>query len=1065
MDIFRIPTFFLLTALALTGCGESIDCEPGSICGDSLPSATSASPAALSLRAPADVQREATGIMTIVALGQATATGGDGPYTYSDDAPAAGFPLGATTVTWTVVDGAGARVSDTQSITVSDTTAPAVTAPPDLQTASDLVTTIVSLGTATITDLVDPNPSITNDSPVNGFPLGTTAVTWTGTDASGNVSTRTQMITVTMPSPGGGPLAVTPPGAVTMEATGPATAVTLGAAIASGGTPPITITNDRPAGDFPVGTTTVTWTAVDAGMATITGTQTITITDTTAPSIAAPTDVSADQAATLGNTTVNLGTPTFSDLADPNPVVSDNAPQNGFPVGDTTVIWTAMDASGNSATDTQLIAINPFVAEMCSAMVTEFVSTVYPQMSDPARCGGCHVGPMPLPTSNGWGFPNNPPDAADFDLFRTIASIDSGGQSLILVKATGGAGHAGLDRFPNRPNDPDYDLFTDFVNRAAVCQPDPPVNTTTLDLGSGYEQLHKITVALGARIPNAGEINAVIAANNDQQAIDMALGPIMDGLMNEDNFYTRVQELYNDLLLTDRDANDRGSVDNNFDLDAFANRDYYEINFSGNERSDLREDANYGFARAPVELVKYVIQNNRPFTEIVTADYTMVNPYSAVIYNNNAGDPNFLFSSDQNQANHDRDDFRPATNIRQQDNTLVPAAGVIGTHAFLARYPSTNTNVNRARSRYVYDYFLGLDIESLAARDGQDLDNVIGSVPTFEDPQCTVCHVVMDPIAGLFTNRDNNGEYDPGNTFQHTRNTNGVPRMVPAGYSLLQADQLPAAEEDRALQWLGGRLAQDDRFAERTVRTVFKGLTGIDATAASTTAFVNDTKNRFVAANFNFKLLVKDIITSDYFMARNLAINENPNDYTDIGAGRLITPEELNRKISGITGVNYEWRGPNSNSGLLGRHRLLYGGIDSDDVTLRITEPTSLIDGIQERIANQVSCQRVADDLYNGGALFPFADATDTPDNGAGENAIRQNIQFLHRHILGEDLALNDTEIDNTYQLFVDVRSAGETAIQSPCRGGGGSNDNNGTVIPWMAVVTYLFADYRFLYE
>ena len=200
-------------------------------------------------------------------------------------------------------------------------------------------------------------------------------------------------------------------------------------------------------------------------------------------------------------------------------------------------------------------------------------------------------------------------------------------------------------------------------------------------------------------------------------------------------------------------------------------------------------------------------------------------------------------------------------------------------------------------------------------------------------------------------------------------------------------------------------------------------------------------------------------------MARNLALGEDPNDHADIGAGRLITPEELNRKLADVTGINYEWRGPNSNSGLLGRHRLLYGGINSDDVIQRTTEPTALIDGIQERIANQVACERVAADLYNGGTLFPFVDETVIPDGGAGENAIRRNIQFLHRHILGEDLALSDAEIDSSLQLFLDVRAAGETAIQSQCRGGGGSTDNNGTVIPWMAVVTYLLADYRFLYE
>lgn len=1066
MDILRITTISFLTALALAGCAQEED-QSDATGGSNFP------PGALAITAPADVQKEATGMMTVVALGQASARGGDGSYTYSNDAPANGFPLGAMMVNWTVNDGAGAQANDMQSVTVTDSTPPIITAPPDIQTISTGTRTIVNIGTATITDLVDPNPLLSNDSPANGFLLGVTAVTWTGTDATGNVSTAVQNITVSVPTPG--PLTLTPPGAITMEATGPSTAVILGAATVSGGTPPMTITNNAPLGGFTVGPTTVNWTVVDAAMVSATGTQAVTITDTTSPTITAPVDVTADQGVGLGDTSITLGTPTFNDLADPSPLVSNNAPANGFPVGDTTVIWTATDASGNSAIDIQLVTINPFVAQMCSTMFTDFVNEIYPLMNsaNPLRCAGCHTGQNPSAnTQYGWGFPNNPPTAADFDLFRTIASFDSGGQSLVLVKATGGLGHSGGDLFPNRldENDPDYPdsdygKFADFVNRAAVCQPDPPTNTATIDLGTGYEQLHKIAATLGARTPTIAETSTINAANNDQQAIDAALGPIVDGLMTEDAFYTRVQELYNDLLLTDRDADSRGVVDNNFDLDAFANRDYYENNFSGTERNDLRENANYGFARAPVELIRYVIQNNRPFTEIVSADYTMINPYSAVIYNNNAGDPNFLFSSDQNQANHDRDDFRPVNNIRQQDNTLVPAAGVIGTHAFLARYPSTNTNVNRARARYVTDFFLGLDIESLAARDGLDLNNVIGSVPTFEDPQCTVCHNVMDPIAGLFTNRDNAGEYDNNNTFQHTRTTNGVPRMVPAGYTLNQADELPSAEEDTALQWLGGRLAQDDRFAERTVRTVFKGLTGIDATAASTTAFLNDTKNQFVAANFNFKLLVKDIILSDYFRARNLALGENPSTYADIGAGRLITPEEINRKITDITGVNYVWRGPNSNSGLLGRHRLLYGGIDSDEVTKRITEPTSLIDGIQERISNQVACQRVAEDLYNNGTLFPFADETDIPDGGAGEIAIRQNIQFLHRHILGEDLAVTDVEIANTYQLFVDVRARGEAAIQSQCRGGGGSTDSNGTVIPWMAVVTYLLADYQFLYE
>ena len=123
------------------------------------------------------------------------------------------------------------------------------------------------------------------------------------------------------------------------------------------------------------------------------------------------------------------------------------------------------------------------------------------------------------------------------------------------------------------------------------------------------------------------------------------------------------------------------------------------------------------------------------------------------------------------------------------------------------------------------------------------------------------------------------------------------------------------------------------------------------------------------------------------------------------------------------------------------------------------------MDGIQERIANQVACERVADDLANTGPLFPIADDTNTPDTGPGEIAIRENIVHLHKYLAGEDFGVNSAEVDATYQLFVDVRALGETAIPSQCRGGGSSSDSNGTVLPWMAVVTYLLSDYQFLYE
>jgi hypothetical protein len=1019
---------------------------------------------ALQIVAPADVSAEATGQLTDVSLGSATASGGEGNLSISDDAPANGFVLGTTTVTWTVQDAVGATATATQNVVVSDTTAPTVTAPPAVQVESTGPTTPVNIGTATAVDLVDGNPTISNDAPANGFPEGSTTVTWTAVDASGNSGTATQTITVSAPA--AGPLTITPPADITQEATAAFSTVAIGNAMAGGGTPPTTISNDAPAGGYPIGQTTVTWTATDSAMMVVTATQRITVTDTTAPQLTISADITADQRPEQGNTDVSLGAATANDLVDSNPTISNDAPMNGFPVGTTIVTWTAQDASGNSVTATQDVTINAWVVEQCTTLLADFQSEIYPIMnsSNPQRCVNCHTGNNPLTTPNGFAFPNDPPIASDFDVFRTVARIDSGSESLIMVKVRGGANHTGGDRFPDGTNDPDFVDLEHFVARARNCQDNSGSGQQKVLIGTGYEQLHRIVAALGSRTPSTFE-QSLIAGETDQAGIDAMLDAVIDGLMNEDAFYVRVGEMYNDLLLTNKDADDRGSVDGNFDLDAFANRDYYEDNYTDGERSDLREATNYGFARAPVELILNVIRNDQPFTEILTADYMMVNPYSAVILGVDAGDSSFPFSSDGVQANHDVDDFRPVFGVMQQGGDPVPLAGVIATHSFLARYPSTNTNVNRKRARFVFEYFLGIDIEDLASRDGLDLENVVGSVPTYEDPQCTVCHIVMDPIAGLFTKRDNGGEFDRGNTYQHTRTTDGVPRMVPAGYTTNPADELPSGDEFQPLVWLAQRLAADDRFADRTVRTVLQGLTGIEATTAATTAFINDTKNRFVASNFDFKALVKDIVLSDYFRGRNLDPAESPASYADVGPGRLLTPEELDRRIRTVAGGGYSWRGPNSNSGLSGRHYLLYGGIDSDQVTVRTTTPTSLMDGTQERIANQVACERVADDLYNTGLLFPAADENDTPDTGPGETAIRQNIVHLHKYLLGEEFAVNDAEVDATYQLFLDVRALGETAIPSQCRGNGSSSDSNGTVLPWMAVVTYMLSDYRFLYE
>lgn len=68
--------------------------------------------------------------------------------------------------------------------------------------------------------------------------------------------------------------------------------------------------------------------------------------------------------------------------------------------------------------------------------------------------------------------------------------------------------------------------------------------------------------------------------------------------------------------------------------------------------------------------------------------------------------------------------------------------------------------------------------------------------------------------------------------------------------------------------------------------------------------------------------------------------------------------------------------------------------------------------------------------------LFPHVEPSTTPDGGPeAVGAIRHNIRYLHRHLLGERLVDNDRELEATYQLFRRIWGKGHQRIQDEHRG------------------------------
>ncbi len=106
--------------------------------------------------------------------------------------------LGSHIISAQVADSASNTGSHsiTVDIQAPDTTPPTITAPADVTVEATAPLTPVNPGTPTVSDDTDLSPTVSVDN--NGpFPVGSTVVTWTATDGSGNSASATQTVTVT----------------------------------------------------------------------------------------------------------------------------------------------------------------------------------------------------------------------------------------------------------------------------------------------------------------------------------------------------------------------------------------------------------------------------------------------------------------------------------------------------------------------------------------------------------------------------------------------------------------------------------------------------------------------------------------------------------------------------------------------------------------------------------------------------------------------------------------------------------------------------------------------------
>jgi hypothetical protein len=686
--------------------------------------------------------------------------------------------------------------------------------------------------------------------------------------------------------------------------------------------------------------------------------------------------------------------------------------------------------------------------------------------------------------------------------FAQMARAKEHDKSRMLLKVVGQLDHGGKDVLP--ADTPGYRILADFVRRvngqsaatsvAAAVDPKSPPFFDGVVMLDERRLLRRVTLSLAGRLPTVGELAAVAKGGLK------ALPAILDAVMREDAFYDRLREGFNDIFLT-------LGVDGNADQTVLSyehfekTRHWYQkFDLSHIRDENERRKAGYKLADEyrkallgePMKLIEYIVRNDRPFTEIVTADFIMVSPYSARGYG--------VFDEVKDKFKNPDDPFEYVPvklkalkgRSRQEDEDSKTGsyahAGLLSTFQYLTRYPTTETNRNRLRARMYYQHFLGVDVLELAAR-VSDAAAVTAKykVPTMEAAECVVCHKTLDPVAGLF--QDYWKFADQG--VYGKRKGGWFTDMFKPGF---EGEDLPASERWRSLQWLGERTAKDPRFAVAMVEHVYYILTGrkvllppkdfddplYPAKLRAHTEQRRQTEEiatRFAKTGVNLKGVFKDWALSNFYRADGLATaTKEPcrrAELDDIGIVRMLAPEQIERKVGAIFGE--KWGKLND------QLAQLYGGIDSKQVTDRATDPSGAMGAIQRILSNDVACKHVAKDFTRPAAerkLFPGIEPDVLPGNSAeGDKKIREAIAYLHERILGRHDAANSDEVARTFYLFtVLVKDAkGQKGVDKQeiyfCRPGNKDapgaqiKDPNYTIRAWRGVVTYLLRRSEFLYE
>jgi len=524
---------------------------------------------------------------------------------------------------------------------------------------------------------------------------------------------------------------------------------------------------------------------------------------------------------------------------------------------------------------------------------------------------------------------------------------------------------------------------------------------------SPTDRLTRISMALRGRRPALAELDAV-------EADPAALESIVDGYLDDPAFGETIRDLHNEalLVLIDYVVFPAGFPP----LGPAAGSDVYGLNRAVSE--------------APLRLIEHVVMNDRPYDEIVTADYTVADDQVAAVWGLGAGGEGEWVET------------------RWEDGR--GNAGVLTDSWLFQRHGSTASNANRGRANAIsrallcYD-FAERDIVLDSNIDLADPDAVADAVQ--QNPACASCHQGLDPLASFF--QDYFPQFLPSDIVEVATDEDDQTYPLPSHYPGIFTDVLGVPMRDRGffgaaggdLPALGQLIADDPRFSSCAARRFVAYFHQIDLEAVPPER-VAQYQQILLESGMDAKAMTRAIVLDGAFAVSHVALEAGADPElldpdADVVGVKKARPLQLRQLIEDLTG--FRWRtdltvvaSPDLPYGLghvdlmddsfLG-YAVLAGGLDSIYVT-RPAHTYSASTSLVLRTLAQLAAGYVVDGDFATDAgnrrLLGLVEAT-TID----EATIRAQLVALHRRLYGTRIEPDGIDADDGWALWSTAALAG----------------------------------------